>query len=86
VSNGHVRSLAALALDQFHHPAAQLFADRDAVGDVDQVGLFELHARPLVAVVEQGIEPQRQAVSVNRARRSGGWLASWFRRSIIDDE
>ncbi len=46
-------------------PLGQFLADGDAEGDADQVGILELHAGTLVAIVEQGVQPERQAFAVD---------------------
>ena len=42
--------------------------DREPVGDADQVGVLELDARPLVAVVEQHVDARRRAAPRRGAR------------------
>ena len=60
------RESSCAAVDHFHLSLRQLLADRDAVRNADQVGILELHARPLVAIVEQRV----QTHACGRSRRS----------------
>jgi hypothetical protein len=34
-----------------------LLSDIDSEGDTDEIGIFELHSRAFVAVVEENVEP-----------------------------
>ena len=61
LSNANFRGLPGAALDKLDFAVAQFFADGDPEGNADQVGVFELHAGPLVAIVEQGVESRRLA-------------------------
>ena len=40
-----------------------LGADGDAQRDTNQVGVFEFHSGPLVAIVQQSVEPEREIVA-----------------------
>jgi len=56
------RSLNCLILQTIHDLNDAIYkalADIDAIGDADQIGIFELNARTLVAVVEKNIEASR---------------------------
>ncbi len=55
-SIGDVGGGVGEAVDEFDFAFGELLADVDAVGDADQVGVLELDAGALVAVVEQDVE------------------------------
>src|SRR5580658_5618241 len=45
------------AVDHFHETLRHLLADVDAIGNPDQVRVLEFHARTLIAIVQQHVEP-----------------------------
>ena len=44
------------AVDKFNFAFSYSAADIDSIGDADQIGVFELYACALVAVVEEDVE------------------------------
>src|SRR5690349_24891503 len=52
----HIGRCFRTPLDELQLAFAQLLADRDAVGNADQIRIFKLHAGALVAIVEKCIK------------------------------
>jgi hypothetical protein len=51
-------------------------ADGQAERDAGQLGVLELDPRPLLTVIEEGVDPSRQEIGVQgRRRRPGGLVA-----------
>jgi hypothetical protein len=48
--------LVGEAVEEFDFAFGEFFADGDAKGDADQVGVFEFDAGALVAVIEEDVE------------------------------
>ena len=57
--NGTSVDLFRAPIDHLHETLRDLLADGDAIGNADQIGVLELDARTLVAIVEQRVEAQR---------------------------
>src|ERR1700677_1899499 len=66
--DGNVAGGARFALDQLHHALYQLLADRNPVGDADEVSVLELDAGPLVAVVVERVDACGEARFVDFLR------------------
>src|SRR2546421_3990014 len=49
----HIHTLLRAPIEKLYGSVRNLFANRDAIRDADQVGVFKLHARALIAIVEQ---------------------------------
>src|SRR5437016_2574284 len=70
----HIGGFLAVALDQLNHSLRQFFADGDAERNSDEVGIFELNTRALIAIIQQRVQAQRETRLVNvfgRAALSG---------------
>ena len=56
IADGDVDGLGAEAIGELDEAFGKALADRDAKGDADEIGVFELDAGALVAVVKEGVE------------------------------
>src|SRR4051812_19336846 len=53
----HVFGSLRTTVEKFYETVCDFLANCDAVGDADQVSIFELDARPLVSVIKENIKP-----------------------------
>src|SRR5437588_2171001 len=51
--------------DNFNHPLRQLLAERDAIRNAYQVGIFELYAGPFIPIVKNRIQAEFETALVN---------------------
>src|SRR5215471_4922151 len=57
--NRNIANFAGRTENDLHGTFGNLLSDGDSKGDTDQVGVLELHSRPLIAVVEDHVESGR---------------------------
>src|ERR1700687_5344522 len=63
-------------LHYFDDALRQLLAERNPIGNPDEVGILELDAGTLIAIVQKRVEPRGFTVLVDRAcRRALGFVA-----------
>ncbi len=56
IADFNIFALLCAAIEQLDHAFSDFFPDRDAIRNADQIRIFELHARALVAIVKQNLE------------------------------
>src|SRR5579863_1106496 len=57
--NRNIAYFTSRALNDFHSTFGNLLSHSDSKGDTDQIGILELHPRPLVPVIEDHVKSCR---------------------------
>ncbi len=71
----------AAAVDDFHFALGEFFADRNSIGNADEVGILEFDAGPIIAIIEERVKIHFETALVNRfGGRSKGRVGDGYRR------